>query len=137
MVWLTGSQRFSLMKNVSESLAGRMADFELLPFSLYERQDKAFEQKPYLPSESLDRGTLSSLSTDETWKLIWQGSWPEVISMDPDERNWFFNGLMHSYLERDVHQTAGVRNRRCHSDGPRLAVYGRSLRHHLLVAAVL
>ena len=108
MVWLTGSQRFSLMKNVSESLAGRMADFELLPFSLYERQGKAFEQKPYLPSESLERGTLTPMDTDETWKIIWQGSWPEVISMDADERNWFFNGLMHSYLERDVHQTAGV-----------------------------
>ncbi len=108
LVWLTGSQRFSLMKNVSESLAGRMADFELLPFSLYERQGKAFDQKPYLPSDTLDRGALEPLSADETWKIIWQGSWPEQISMDADERNWFFNGLMHSYLERDVHQTAGV-----------------------------
>ncbi len=108
LVWLTGSQRFSLMKNVSESLAGRMADFELLPFSLYERQGKAFDQKPYLPSDTLDRGALEPLSADETWKIIWQGSWPELISMDADERNWFFNGLMHSYLERDVHQTAGV-----------------------------
>ena len=33
-VWLTGSQRFSMMKNVSESLAGRLACLELLPLSL-------------------------------------------------------------------------------------------------------
>lgn len=108
LVWLTGSQRFSLMKSVSESLAGRMADFELLPFSLYERQGRAFEQQPYLPSGNLDRGTLTPLDTDETWKIIWQGSWPELLSMTADERQWFFNGLMHSCLERDVHQTAGV-----------------------------
>ena len=36
-VWLTGSQRFAMMKNVSESLAGRLACFELMPMSLYER----------------------------------------------------------------------------------------------------
>ena len=33
-VWLTGSQRFAMMKNVSESLAGRLACFELMPMSL-------------------------------------------------------------------------------------------------------
>lgn len=42
-VWLTGTQRFSMMKNVSESLAGRLACFELLPLSLYEQQNKAFD----------------------------------------------------------------------------------------------
>lgn len=107
-VWLAGSQRFSLMKNVSESLAGRMVDFQLLPFSLYELQDKAFEQRSYLPSASLNRGTLVPQDFQTTWQMIWQGAWPEVISMDADERNWFYNSLMHSYLERDVHQTAGV-----------------------------
>ena len=108
LVWLTGSKRFSLMRSISESLAGRMADFELLPFSLYERQGLAFEQKPWLPSGSLERGALESCSAEETWRIIWQGSWPEVIGMDADERDWFYNGLMHSYLERDVHLCAGV-----------------------------
>ena len=46
-VWLTGSQRFEMMKSVSESLAGRLACFELLPFSIYEREGKGLEQKPY------------------------------------------------------------------------------------------
>ncbi len=31
--WLTGSQKFKLMKNVSESLAGRVAIFDLSSFS--------------------------------------------------------------------------------------------------------
>src|SRR3972149_10393493 len=33
---LTGSQQFHLMKNISESLAGRVALLELLPFSVLE-----------------------------------------------------------------------------------------------------
>lgn len=108
LVWLTGSQRFSLMKNVSESLAGRMADFELLPFSLYERQGKAFEQKPYLPNGSLPNPVLNRKELGDIWSLIWQGAWPNVIDMNEDERHWFFNGLLHTYIERDVQQTAGV-----------------------------
>ncbi len=108
LVWLTGSQRFAVMKNVSESLAGRMADFELLPFSLYERQNKAFEQKIYVPPSELKRGTLNPLEVSEIWKCIWQGSWPQLIDMDEQERHWFYNGILQTYIERDVRQTSGV-----------------------------
>ena len=58
-VWLAGSQRFAMMKNVSESLAGRLACFELMPMSLYEQQDKASEQKPYLHAGNLNRSSLT------------------------------------------------------------------------------
>ena len=105
LVWLTGSQRFELMKNTSESLAGRLASFQLLPFSLYERQNKAFEQKPYIPEASLQRGSLNALNDEETWKIIWQGSWPEVIDDNAKFRDLFFNGLIQTYLERDIVHT--------------------------------
>ena len=108
-VWLTGSQRFAMMKNVSESLAGRLACFELLPMSLYERQDKAFEQRPYLPAGDLKRGALVPQTPEETWRTIWQGSWPEVIDDTPKNRNVFFQSLLQTYIERDVIQT-GIRN---------------------------
>lgn len=108
-VWLTGSQRFSMMKNVSESLAGRLACFELLPLSLYEQQDKAFEQKPYLPTAELCRGTLSPKTSEETWQIIWQGCWPEVAKDTPKNRNIFFQSLLQTYIERDVILT-GIRN---------------------------
>ncbi len=38
---LTGSQQFQMMKNVSDSLAGRVAVLELLPFALEELGDRA------------------------------------------------------------------------------------------------
>lgn len=108
-VWLAGSQRFAMMKNVPESLAGRLASFELLPMSLYERQDKAFEQRPYLPAGDLKRGALVPQTPEETWRTIWQGSWPEVIDDTPKNRNVFFQSLLQTYIERDVIQT-GIRN---------------------------
>lgn len=108
-VWLTGSQRFATMKNVSESLAGRLACFELMPMSLYEQQDKSFEQKPYLPAGNLNRGTLTLQTPKETWRTIWQGCWPDVLNNTPKNRNTFFQSLVQTSIERDVALT-GIRN---------------------------
>ena len=108
-VWLAGSQRFAMMKNVPESLAGRLASFELLPMSLYERQDKAFEQRPYLPAGDLKRGSLTAQTPKEIWRTIWQGSWPEVIRATPKKRNLFFQGLLQAHIDRDVVRS-GIRN---------------------------
>lgn len=76
-VWITGSQRFSLMQGVGESLAGRIFEVHLMPFSLYERQNLGLEQEPYLPR--LDPETkLATKNTEGTWKVIWQGSLAKI-----------------------------------------------------------
>lgn len=108
-VWLSSSQRLSGIKKLPESLAGRLACFELLPLSLYELQDKAFEQKAYMPKGDLPHGGLSSRTPEETWRIIWQGSWPEVAKDSPKNRNIFFQSLLQTYIERDVILT-GIRN---------------------------
>ena len=105
LVWLTGSQRFDSMKCIPESLAGRMVNFELLPFSLYELEGKAFEQKPYLPSNSIKERTLKGMTDDALWHRIWQGAWPDVADDTPENRDNFYNGLLQTYLERYVIQT--------------------------------
>lgn len=48
--FLCGSQQFRMMKNVSESLAGRLGLVTLLGFSLREKYGVAFD-KPFLPAE--------------------------------------------------------------------------------------
>ena len=53
LYWLSGSQKLSLMSQVSDALPGRLMNFELWPFSIYEIAGKGLEQKPYLPSFSL------------------------------------------------------------------------------------
>ena len=35
-IWATGSQKFALMKGISESLAGRLIPLEFMPLSIYD-----------------------------------------------------------------------------------------------------
>ncbi len=49
LFWLTGSQKFHLMRHVSETLAGRVAILDLLGLSMAEQVGQAAESKPFYP----------------------------------------------------------------------------------------
>lgn len=84
---LTGSQVFPLMARVSESLAGRIAVFNLLSFSLGER----FALK--MPQE-----------IDMVKEFILRGGFPDIsLRKDADLEVWF-SSYLQTYLERDVRQ---------------------------------
>ena len=55
--WLNGSQRFELMKNVSESLAGRVSILEMSPLSYAEK--KGFTSKLFIPTDIKYNFTVS------------------------------------------------------------------------------
>ncbi len=101
-VWLTGSQRFALMKGVGDSLAGRIIDFELMPFSIYEREGKGLLQEPYMPSDKL-KSHLPSRDREETLRILWQGAWPQAVqSRTPSAWARFYRSIVQNYLERDI-----------------------------------
>lgn len=106
-IWATGSQKFSLMKGVSESLAGRLIPLELMPLSIYERVGKGLEQKPYVPSIN-PTSPLSIPSSDSIWETIWQGAWPGVIHATARQRKFFYYALVQTYIERDIQSISGV-----------------------------
>ena len=108
LVWMTVSQKPGIIKAVPEALSGRAAYFELFPLSLYEQQGKGLEQKPFLPRGDLGRGTLNPLTVEEIWDIIWQGSWPEHIHDEPEERDAFYDSLLRTYIQKDVF-SSGVR----------------------------
>ena len=78
---LTGSQESSLMKGVSESMAGRAAVFTLLPFSA--------EETPGM-----------------TLRL---GGFPEVQAA-PEVADIWFRSYVQTYLERDVRAVTSIRD---------------------------
>jgi hypothetical protein len=85
---LTGSQKFTLMKSVSESLAGRADVAELETLSLTEIRDA-------LPETSVERAIV-------------RGGFPELHA-DPDiDHVAFYNSYLATYLERDVRSLASV-----------------------------
>lgn len=106
---LSGSQPFALMKNVSESLAGRVGILELSPLSLRELSDDPFN-RPFVPTlEYLKARSTTAKKPDNLWYLIHRGGYPEA--MDPNV-NWntFYSSYVSTYLERDVRNLTAVQN---------------------------
>ncbi|WP_413853804.1 ATP-binding protein [Candidatus Ruminimicrobium bovinum] len=112
-IWLTGSQQFNLMKNVTESLAGRVAIFNILGFSVYELFNKADKQKPFLPKQKV-LPILKTFNTKETFNIIWKGFFPEICSIkNSNYIDWktFYSSYVKTYIERDVSQLINVSNK--------------------------
>ena len=85
---LTGSQKFTLMKSVSESLAGRADLAELETLSLAEI-----------------RGALPETSVE---RAIVRGGFPELHAQPDIDHVAFYNSYLATYLERDVRSLASV-----------------------------
>jgi predicted AAA+ superfamily ATPase len=108
--WLTGSQYFVMMKNISETLAGRIAILNMLGFSQKERLGQADDSRPYLPSNEISDRTDSSIgSLQRIYNRIWTGGFPELTAKDiiPD-RNVYYSSYLQTYLQRDVRDLAQV-----------------------------
>ena len=106
MYWLTGSQRFPLMKGVSESLAGRIGIFEMSGLSQSELADR--KNTPFTPD--LQFSSEKGGSASELFKRIWTGCYPEVINATPQERDFFYSSYIATYLERDIRNLTKVQD---------------------------
>ena len=108
--FLTGSQSFELMKNVTESLAGRAGILELLGLSLREIKGEKFSM-PFMPTFEYLRERDKNKTVKripEIWKLIHRGCLPE-LALNP-EFGWeeFYADYIKSYIEHDVRQLTQV-----------------------------
>lgn len=106
--WLTGSQQFSLMSGVSESLAGRVGIIKLLGFSYKEITGE--QQVPYDPGKINTSENLSSISLKDLYELIWKGFFPRIYQKQSIDRDIFYSSYTQTYLQRDVRQLTNVGN---------------------------
>lgn len=101
--WLfTGSQNFTLMQGISQSLAGRAAVLSLLPFSFSERigQGEIARGVPeWLKSLGLHQRCEDKISLSE---VILRGNYPEIASRRSVDRQLWCGSYISTYLERDV-----------------------------------
>ena len=86
---LTGSANFLMLKNVSQSLAGRAAVFELLPFAMSELKEE-------LLSENIDKQLIN-------------GFYPALREKKMSPRLYYKNYVT-TYLERDVRTLSEIKN---------------------------
>lgn len=99
LFWLTGSQKFHLMKNVSESLAGRVAVLDLQGLSQSEKM-KEPNRPPFVPDMSL-KTKRPIWTAKKTFEVIHRGSYPQLFDGVTD---WelYYKSYKDTYLMRDV-----------------------------------
>ena len=99
---MTGSQQYSLMQNVSESLAGRVGILVLHGLSLREQYGDTFTE-PFVPSKEqiMHRNVQYSIERGDLWKIIHRGSYPELVNGSVS-RDMYYGSYVKTYVERDV-----------------------------------
>ncbi len=107
LFWLTGSQQFKVMKDVSESLAGRVGVLNL--YSLSNSEINNVESTLFSPKleELKKKAIVSELDSKEIFKRIYNGGMPSVVTKTV-ERNNYFSSYVNTYIERDVRQLLNV-----------------------------
>ncbi|MCF8359378.1 MAG: ATP-binding protein [Prolixibacteraceae bacterium] len=89
-VVITGSQNIMTMQTVSQTLAGRVALFTLLPFSFVELAGSGFEEK-------------------NAEDYMFKGFFPRIYDQGLDPVNWL-QDYINTYVERDVRQVITVKD---------------------------
>ena len=100
---LSGSQKLELMKDASESLAGRVSVYELCGLSLREIYQIGFN-KHFVPTDEYMKERERELKAYENiWDVIHKGSYPELYDIDRDWQE-FYSSYVSTYLERDINE---------------------------------
>ena len=85
---LTGSQNFLLMEKITQSLAGRVAVLNLLPFSIKELKKTEFQKS--------------------NWQeYLFIGGYPRIYDKQMNPTEWLLNYIT-TYVERDVRQLLNI-----------------------------
>jgi hypothetical protein len=114
--FLTGSQNFSLLKSISESLAGRVFILHLHPITFGERAgapasswlEAILDSNTNNYSETLSG--FKSLSEGRfLFDTLWRGGMPGAIDIPADLLQDYFRSYVQTYIERDVRQLADIR----------------------------
>ena len=105
--WLTGSQKFHLMRGISESLAGRVAIIDLLGLSQAELDGRAALSTPFLPTaewlaeaRAAAKGRAKPLMA--VFRQIWLGAYPRLNAQGAKVRDVFYRSYIQTYIQRDV-----------------------------------
>lgn len=107
LFWLTGSQQFNVMKNISESLSGRVGVLSLYSLSLSEITHNASSVFSPNIDELKKKDVETMLDTKQIFERIYSGGMPSVVTENVD-RNDYFSSYVTTYIERDVRQLLNV-----------------------------
>lgn len=110
LFYLTGSQAFETMENVTESLAGRIALLDMN--GLTNRELENIEDEVFVPDLEIlkNKKQTEVLSTIQVFDQIIKGSYPEIYKNGELDRNEYFETYIRTYIERDIRQLINVQD---------------------------
>ena len=107
--WLTGSQNFIMMKNVSESLAGRVGIVNLFSLSLSEITGTLFnEYETSFEALLLRQKKGVPKSKEDLFASILKGGMPRLFEKKDILLHDYFGSYFQTYLSRDIRELSQV-----------------------------
>lgn len=101
--WLTGSQMFRMMKNVTETLAGRAGIIPMLGLSNSELT--ANHLPPFavdIPELTKRLSVAQPMSVSDIFERIYKGSMPRLYEIDGVNQELYFESYLDTYISRDI-----------------------------------
>jgi len=93
------------MKNVSESLAGRIAVLNMMPLSMREITGEKFTS-PFIPTAEFIKNALNrkiaEIAVTELWEHIHRGFMPQLVVDNGKSWDLFYASYTNTYIERDI-----------------------------------
>ena len=102
MFVLTGSESFGLMKNVSESMAGRVSIIRVTPLSRSEILCASEEPFSVNPLKNAEKAAKYPLNLDELLGYMTRGFYPELYANRNIDYVSFYSDYLSTYVDRDV-----------------------------------
>lgn len=124
--YLTGSQNFSVLKSVSESMAGRVALFHLSPYTPLEAVGMGDHRgwlEDYLshPEEFIKSSRSLIPSLPPLNEFLFRGTYPRATVLPLSQLESFFLSYLQTYVERDVRLIENIENLTLFGDFLRLS----------------
>lgn len=109
--WLTGSQMFRMMQNVTETLSGRVGIVPMLGLTNSEIHGNHFAPFDADVQKLITRlGQAKPMTVTEVFERIYKGSMPAVYKDDKMNLSIFYESYLDTYISRDIRELDTVAN---------------------------
>lgn len=110
LYYLTGSQVFETLENITESLAGRVGIIDLYPLSTREIYQK--NEDVFIPNIDIikSKEPLKYEYLNTVFERIFKGSYPELYKNKNIGLEAYFSSYLRTYIERDVRKIVNVQD---------------------------
>lgn len=110
LYYLTGSQIFETMENVTESLAGRVGIIDLYPLSTREIYNS--KEDVFIPDVNIikKKEALKYEYLNNVFDRIFRGSYPELYKNENISLESYFSSYLRTYIERDVRKIVNIQD---------------------------